>query len=403
MVHRFMRAFFSLLVIFQMVALSSTAQQSHATATSGYLSACKQACLEDGTPVKLRISQTVSSADAHVDDRVEFEVLEEIKILDVVIIPKGGIAWGTITEAVPKRRMARGGKLEIVMDSVRLVDGEKTALRATKTAQGGGHTGGMTAGIVATGLIFWPAAPFFLFMHGKDVTIPKGAEVPTFVSGNLPLDLAKFQQAAPVALQAQASLPVSGAGSSLASQTATDAGIDVTSNPSGADVELDGDFVGNTPSTIGVAPGDHTIRVKKNGYKAWEKKIRVSSGKVSVAAELDAEVIQGQTGAVATAMPHPAEANQEVEVAIPSKAAALPNTRVVAPESLGTITVTSNPTGAVVYIDTSYSGKTPAILHLTPGQHSVRVFAKDYKNWWRPVTVSAGSEEKLMATMEKSN
>jgi hypothetical protein len=48
--------------------------------------------LEDGTPVKLRISQTVSSADAHKNDRVEFEVLEEIKVADTLIIPKGGIA-----------------------------------------------------------------------------------------------------------------------------------------------------------------------------------------------------------------------------------------------------------------------------------------------------------------------
>jgi hypothetical protein len=47
------------------------------------------------------------------------------------------IAWGTVTEAQPKRRMARGGKLEIVMDSVRLVDGEKAAPRAMKEVKGG--------------------------------------------------------------------------------------------------------------------------------------------------------------------------------------------------------------------------------------------------------------------------
>jgi hypothetical protein len=117
------------------------------------------------------MAQTVPSADAHVNDRVEFEVLEDIKVSDVLVIPKGGIAWATVTEAQPKRRMARGGKLEIVMDSVRLTDGEKAALRATQEAKGGGHTGAMTAGIVATGLIFFPAAPFFLFMHGKDITI----------------------------------------------------------------------------------------------------------------------------------------------------------------------------------------------------------------------------------------
>jgi hypothetical protein len=59
----------------------------------------------------------------------------------------------------------------------------------------------MTTGIVATGLLLWPAAPFFLFMHGKDITIPKGTELPTFVNGNFPLELAKFQQGTPVTPQ----------------------------------------------------------------------------------------------------------------------------------------------------------------------------------------------------------
>ncbi len=248
----------------------------------------KQAVLEDGTPVKLRIARTVSSADAHVDDRVEFEVLEEVKVAGVVVIPKGGIAWGTVTEAQRKRRMARGGKLEIVMDSVRLVDGEKAALRATKEAQGGGHTGGMVAGIVATGLLVWPAAPFFLFMHGKDITIPKGTEVPTFINGNFPLDLAKFQQAASGTAQPQATPAPSS--SPAQTQTTINAEIDVTSTPAGAEVELDGNFVGSTPSTIGVSAGDHTITVKKNGYKPWERKIKVTSGKIAIAGELEADV-----------------------------------------------------------------------------------------------------------------
>jgi len=51
---------------------------------------------------------------------------------NVVVIPNGATALGTVTEAVPKRRMARGGKLEIVMDSVRLLDGQKAALPAVK-------------------------------------------------------------------------------------------------------------------------------------------------------------------------------------------------------------------------------------------------------------------------------
>ncbi len=74
--------------------------------------------LEDGTPVRLRLQRTISSADAQVDDRVDFDVLEEIKVGDLLVIPKGSVAVGTVTEAQPKRRMARGGKLNVNIDAV---------------------------------------------------------------------------------------------------------------------------------------------------------------------------------------------------------------------------------------------------------------------------------------------
>src|SRR5215472_16153708 len=45
--------------------------------------------LEDSTPLKLRLQRTISSADAQVDDRVDFDVLEEVKVGDLVAIPKG--------------------------------------------------------------------------------------------------------------------------------------------------------------------------------------------------------------------------------------------------------------------------------------------------------------------------
>src|ERR1700675_643444 len=214
------------LMVFQTNTAPPTPQQAASATQQTPSAGCKPPCLEDGTPVKMRFAQTVSSADAHVNDRVEFEVLEDIKVSDVLIVPKGGIAWGTVTEAQPKRRMARGGKLEIVMDSVRLVDGEKAALRATKEVKGGGHTGAMTAGIVVTGLLVWPAAPFFLFMHGKDISIPKGTEVPTFVNGNFHLELSKFQQNGQ-GITAQVA-------PATTSATVSSATVSISSSPAGA-------------------------------------------------------------------------------------------------------------------------------------------------------------------------
>ena len=157
--------------------------------------------LEDGTPVKLRLTHSVSSATAQENDRVDFDVLEEVKVGNLLIIPKGSVAWGTVTEAQAKRRMGRGGKLDVNIDSVRLADGDKAALRGVKDVKGGGHSGAMTGGIVATSLVLWPAAPLFLLMHGKDVTLPQGTEITVYVNGDFPIESAKFggQPPAPAA------------------------------------------------------------------------------------------------------------------------------------------------------------------------------------------------------------
>lgn len=148
--------------------------------------------LNDGTPVRLRLTRNLSSADATTGDKVDFEVLEDIKAGDITVIARGAKALGTVTNAEPKKRMGRGGKLDVNIDSVRLTDQEKVPLRAVKGGSGGGHVGAMTGAMVATSLVVWPAAPFFLLMHGKDITIKEGTEVTAYVAGDITLDAAKF-------------------------------------------------------------------------------------------------------------------------------------------------------------------------------------------------------------------
>src|SRR5216683_1216333 len=250
--------------------------------------------LEDGTPVKLRIARTVSSADAHVGETVDFEVLEEVRLGTFLMIPKGGVAWATVTEAQSKRRMARGGKLDMNIDSVRLVDGEKAALRAVKEVKGGGHTGAMTGAIVGTAIVFFPAAPLFLFMHGKDISIPKGTEVTAYINGNFPVDSSKFQGTA-------SSIQVAGT-NNAAVGTAT---LEISSTPPNADIEVDGNFVGNTPSSLGLASGEHTVKITKSGYKPWQRKITTSTGVAKLSPEL--EIVSPGTAAPTIAEPATSE------------------------------------------------------------------------------------------------
>lgn len=225
--------------------------------------------LDDGTPIRLRTTSTISSAEANVDDRVDFEVIDDVKVGDIVVIKHGTAAIGTVTEAKAKGRMGKGGKLNVNIDFTRTVTGEKVALRGAKDVKGGGHTGAMTGAMVGTAIVFWPAAPLFLFMHGKDITVPKGHEFNVYTSGALSVDTAKL--ASPV------SGPSSAAGTAV---------LAVASTPVGAEIEVDGSFVGSTPSSVPVSLGSHNISVSKNGYSSWQRTIKVTGGTVNIMAEL---------------------------------------------------------------------------------------------------------------------
>ena len=144
----------------------------------------QQAVLTEGTSIRMAINRAVSSADAQVGDLVDFLTLDDVTVGDMVVIPRGSTAIATVTEAVPKRRLARGGKLGMNINYVRLPSGAKLALRGVQKGKGGGHTGAMTGAIVATSIVFFPAAPFFLLMHGKEMVIPQGHQVTVFTDSD---------------------------------------------------------------------------------------------------------------------------------------------------------------------------------------------------------------------------
>jgi hypothetical protein len=87
----------------------------------------------------------------------------------------------------------------------------------------------------------------------------------------------------------QAPTGVAGPAASATATTGAATELDISSTPSGADIEIDGNFVGSTPSTVGVTSGQHQLLVKKSGFKPWEKKVAVSSGQVRIDATLEAE------------------------------------------------------------------------------------------------------------------
>lgn len=163
--------------------------------------------VEDGTPVKLRTGRTISSADAHIGEFVDLQVIQDVIVGGIAVIPRGSIASGAVVEVHRKRRMGRGGKLTIKLDSVWLINGDKARLRSLKQVGGTSHTTTLAACMGVTALVFYPAAPALLFVRGQDSTLLKGTEVTAYVDGNVTLDLPRLSQG--VSSLPAASVPVS--------------------------------------------------------------------------------------------------------------------------------------------------------------------------------------------------
>jgi hypothetical protein len=143
---------------------------------------------------------------------------------------------------------------------------------------------------VAAGLLFFPAAPFILFIKGKDITVPKGSEITGYLNGDLRLESAKFstkpQDSTSTASGVQP--PPNQAQPPTIALAPMTGSVEVHSTPDGAEVYVDGAFNGNAPATLKLAPGQHAIRVTQVGYKDWSREIAEQGGsEVHLSASLD--------------------------------------------------------------------------------------------------------------------
>ncbi len=230
-----------------------------------------QVTVPDGTKIRVRLDQTLSSGTADQGQVVELSVTEPIKVDGQVVIPEGSRVTGTVTEAQEKRHMGRAGKLDFSIDRVRAADGEWIPLRySINKKSGGSHavsTGVLTAGAA---VLFWPAAPAFLLIKGKDVTLNKGIVFDTFTDQDHAIGASGNTVAA----------KSSNGAAGTASAT-------IASNVPGADIEVDGTYMGSTPTTLPLSAGTHQITVK-NGSATWQRSMLVNAGSsVNVNAQLE--------------------------------------------------------------------------------------------------------------------
>jgi hypothetical protein len=137
----------------------------------------------------------------------------------------------------------------------------------------------------------------------------------------------------------------------------------VTSSPTGATATLDGSQSVTTPYTYKNIPvGSHSVAVQLAGYQTYYTSVNVLSGQTSTV-----------------------------------------NAFLTPITTTGSLSVSSSPSGAAVYVDGIYRGITSTIVgNLVPGSHSVRLSLAGYQDWTGSVTISPGSTTFLSPTLLKA-
>ena len=204
--------------------------------------------LHDGAPIRLRLARDLTFTNVKPGEMADFEILDDLRIDGLLVIAHGVRVSASISEAEPKTRMGRGGKLGVNLDSIPLLNGAKVAIRAAKESQAPGTTESTGVATAAADMVR-PAAPTLLFAYGKGEAFPAGTAIAVYIDGEFKLDPARFL-----------------------------VDIGFTSNPPGALVTMYGAPVGRTPFTTRLAPGTYQAVFSADGYRDFTQGITVGPG-----------------------------------------------------------------------------------------------------------------------------
>jgi len=192
--------------------------------------------------------------------------------------------------------------------------------------------------------------------------------------------------------------------------------LDLTSDPSGATVKLDGREVGKTPLTLERLPvGEHTLDLDKDGTYAARRQITIAAntleklslkldrlkGKLTVFSDpreatvaLDGKEIGTTPLSLETeAGPHALRLTKEGykphEETLTLPANKETRTRIALRSTRGTLEVLSTPPGATVRIDGAPRGQAPTTLTLEEGTYEVQLVLPKHRRETRRVQIAS--------------
>jgi hypothetical protein len=135
--------------------------------------------------------------------------------------------------------------------------------------------------------------------------------------------------------------------------------LQINSNVRGAQVFVNNVLAGNTPATITVPAGQHSVRVTANGFREETQTVTVRGGQT-------------------------VNLNFNLQPVVQN----------------GTLQVVANVNGAQIFVDNVLVGNTQATVNVSVGQHTVRVTANGFQDFTTTVNVGAGAVVTVRANLQ---
>ncbi len=129
----------------------------------------KDLVLAEDTPVTVAVSQEVNSSTHRAGDTFKLTVVDDVKIDDTVVIPRGTPATAEVTWRTGKGAFGKSGKMEFAIQSIDLADGQ-IPVTGEYRQEGEGNTVATGVGVLAIGV-------FAGFITGKRARLPAGREL----------------------------------------------------------------------------------------------------------------------------------------------------------------------------------------------------------------------------------
>jgi hypothetical protein len=102
----------------------------------GPVSYAREVIIKAGTPIPVRLNETVTSEESTAGQTVRFTVTRDVLVDDVVVIKAGSEVVGEVTFSEKKGSFGKEGKLFLVLRYAEAVDNTRVPLRAKLSETG---------------------------------------------------------------------------------------------------------------------------------------------------------------------------------------------------------------------------------------------------------------------------